>query len=50
MDVGVPSAGDVRVGLVKVLFVKVSVPANVAKVPVVGKVTFVVLVVVIVVE
>ena len=32
-DAGVPNAGAVKVGEVKVLFVKVSVPANVAKVP-----------------
>ena len=32
-DAGVPKAGAVKVGEVKVLFVKVSVPANVAKVP-----------------
>ena len=38
---GVPSAGVVRVGEVKVLLVSVSEPAKVAKVPVVGKVTFV---------
>ena len=41
-DAGVPRAGVVRVGLVSVLLVSVSDPANVAKVPVVGKVTFVV--------
>jgi len=41
-DAGVPSAGVVSVGLVRVLLVRVSVPANVDKVPVVGKVTFVV--------
>jgi len=35
-DVGVP-----KIGLVNVLFVKVSVPARVANVPVVGSVTFV---------
>ena len=35
--VGVP----VNVGLVKLLLVKVSVPAKVAKVPVIGKITFV---------
>ena len=35
--VGIP----VNVGLVKLLLVKVSVPPSVAKVPVVGKVTFV---------
>ena len=39
---GVPSAGVVSVGEVRVLLVSVSVPAKVAKVPVVGKVTFVV--------
>ena len=39
---GVPSAGVVRVGEVSVLLVKVSEPAKVAKVPVVGKVTLVV--------
>ena len=38
---GVPNAGVVNVGLVNVLLVKVSVPPSVAKVPVVGKVTFV---------
>ena len=43
---GVPNAGVVNVGLVNVLLVKVSVPASVVKVPVVGKVTFVVAVVV----
>ena len=36
-----PNTGAVIVGLVKVLFVKVSVPSSVAKVPVVGKVTVV---------
>lgn len=36
---GVPSAGVVSVGLVSVLLVKVSVPARVARVPVVGSVT-----------
>ena len=45
-DAGVPKTGAVMVGLVKVLFVKVSVPAKVAKVPVVGKVTVVAAVVV----
>jgi hypothetical protein len=40
-DAGVPKIGLVNVGLVNVLLVKVSVPARVAKVPVVGKVTFV---------
>ena len=40
--VGVPvSDGDVNTGLVNVLLVKVSVPAKVAMVPVVGKVIFV---------
>ena len=38
---GVPKIGVVSVGEVKVLFVSVSVPANVANVPVVGKVTLV---------
>ena len=38
---GVPSAGVVKVGLVSVLLVRVSDPANVASVPVVGKVIFV---------
>ena len=32
-EAGVPNTGAVKVGEVKVLFVKVSVPANVAKVP-----------------
>jgi predicted amidohydrolase len=45
-DVGVPNTGAVIIGLVKVLLVKVSVPSNVAKVPVVGKVTEVAAVVV----
>ena len=45
-DTGVPKAGVVNVGLVNVLLVKVSTPAKVAKVPVVGKVKFVVAVVV----
>ena len=36
---GVPKTGVVKVGEVKVLLVNVSVPAKVAKVPVVGKVT-----------
>ena len=40
-DAGVPSAGVVSVGEVSVLFVNVSVPAKVASVPVVGKVTLV---------
>ena len=40
-DVKVPLLGVPRTGVVKVLFVSVSVPANVAKVPVVGKVTLV---------
>jgi len=39
---GVPRTGVVRVGLVRVLLVNVSAPANVAKVPVVGRVTLVV--------
>ena len=39
---GVPSAGVVRVGDVSVLLVRVSVPASVASVPVVGRVTLVV--------
>jgi hypothetical protein len=39
---GVPSAGVVSVGDVNVLLVKVSEPAKVARVPVVGSVTFVV--------
>lgn len=43
-DVGVPNAGEVKVGLVRVLFVSVSAPANVASVPVVGKVILVALV------
>ena len=38
-EVGVPSAGAVSVGLFKVLLAKVSAPANVANVPVVGSVT-----------
>jgi hypothetical protein len=37
--VATPNDGVVRVGLVKVLFVRVSVPARVAKVPEVGRVT-----------
>jgi hypothetical protein len=41
-DCGVPSIGEVIVGLVRVLFVRVSVPARVARVPVVGRVTDVV--------
>ena len=41
---GVPKTGVVSVGLVSVLLVSVSVPAKVAKVPVVGRVTVVVLV------
>ena len=41
-DAGVPSAGVVNVGEVSVLLVRVSEPAKVLKVPVVGKVTFVV--------
>ena len=40
-DAGVPKFGLVKVGLVNVLLVKVSVPAKVANVPVVGSVTFV---------
>jgi hypothetical protein len=40
--VATPIVGVVRVGLVRVLFVRVSVPANVARVPVVGRVTLVV--------
>jgi hypothetical protein len=49
--VGVPvSDGDVNSGLVNVLLVKVSVPANVAKVPVVGRVIFVAALLVKVVE
>jgi hypothetical protein len=40
--VGVVIVGLLSVGLVNVLFVNVSVPANVAKVPVVGRVTLVV--------
>jgi hypothetical protein len=36
-----PKVGVVIVGFVSVLLVKVSVPANVARVPVVGRVTFV---------
>jgi hypothetical protein len=40
--VGVVIVGLLRVGLVNVLLVNVSVPANVAKVPVVGRVTLVV--------
>jgi hypothetical protein len=40
-EAGVPRAGVVRVGDVRVLFVRVSAPANVAKVPVVGSVTLV---------
>lgn len=38
-DAGVPRAGVVSVGEVSVLFVKVSDPASVASVPVVGSVT-----------
>ena len=41
-ETGVPRAGVVSVGLVSVLLVRVSDPASVASVPVVGKVTFVV--------
>ena len=41
-EVGVPRTGVVSVGEVRVLFVRVSEPAKVANVPVVGKVTFVV--------
>jgi hypothetical protein len=48
-DTGVPSAGAVSTGDVRVLFVSVSVPARVARVPVVGRVTLVVAVAVIVV-
>ena len=40
-DAGVPKTGAVNTGAAKVLFVKVSAPANVANVPVVGKITFV---------
>jgi hypothetical protein len=40
--VAVPRAGVVNVGAVNVLFVRVSVPPNVAKVPEVGNVTFVI--------
>jgi len=40
-EAGVPRRGEVSVGLVKILLVKVSVPAKVAKVPVVGSVTVV---------
>ena len=40
-DAGVPSTGAVITGAVKVLLVNVSVPAKVANVPVVGKVTLV---------
>jgi len=40
-DAGVPNTGPVIIGEVKVLLVNVSVPAKVAKIPVVGKVTFV---------
>ena len=40
--VAVPRVGVVNVGAVKVLFVRVSVPPNVAKVPAVGNVTFVI--------
>ena len=39
--VATPSVGVVKVGAVNVLFVNVSVPANVANVPVIGKVTLV---------
>ena len=46
MEEATPNVGVVRVGDVNVLLVKVSVPANVLKVPVVGKVTLVVAVVV----
>ena len=42
VPVATPKVGVVSIGLVSVLFVRVSVPANVANVPVVGKVTFVV--------
>jgi len=45
-----PRTGAVIVGAVSVLLVKVSVPAKVANVPVVGRVTFVVPVVVSVLE
>lgn len=41
-DVAKVNVGVLIVGLVKVLLVKVSVPASVANVPVVGSVTFVV--------
>jgi hypothetical protein len=41
-EAGVPKAGVVSTGLVNVLLVNVSAPANVDKVPVVGKVTDVV--------
>ena len=40
-EAGVPKTGAVMIGLVKVLLVNVSVPAKVAKVPVVGRVTVV---------
>lgn len=40
-DAAVPRAGVVSVGLVSVLLVNVSLPANVASVPVVGRVTLV---------
>jgi hypothetical protein len=40
--VATPNVGVVKVGAVKVLFVKVSTPANVANVPAVGRVTVVV--------
>ena len=40
--VAAPRVGVVNVGAVKVLFVRVSVPPNVAKVPAVGNVTFVI--------
>ena len=40
-ELGVPRTGVVSVGLVNVLLVNVSVPAIVARVPVVGKVTLV---------
>ena len=40
-EAGVPNTGAVIVGLVKVLLVKVSVPSNVANVPVDGNVTLV---------
>jgi len=37
--VATPNVGVVKVGAVRVLFVRVSTPANVAKVPAVGRVT-----------